>query len=345
MKKFLLKSLCMAAVALSTQSCIFQHPDMTADGEMGIDPTEVAVAADITLDLTIPSINEDEESFIQPTTEGTSYKRRLIVEALTEGRRPVSRTMLFDIAEDEREVTVPVTLRLTARDYTFAVWSDYVFTTENGTVDSTYFYNTDLIPNIFMGTAYRGNNAYKDAAFGCTQLTLSQYRSQWNARVNLEMPLQRPVGRLQLKATDTRAFLDRISSGQLSGESFAVRVSYPGYLCMGYNVETRTPRHSLMYMSYEHTFSTKRMTAEEPFLLTFDYLFADTDHNTEIPVQLEILDSTKTIVIASCSFTAYCRAGYCTTINYGFLNSSDDSGITFDPDYSGSSTVVIVPKK
>lgn len=335
----------MAAVALVTHSCIFRHPHMTDDGEMGIDPTEVAVTADISLNLTIPALAQDEDTYNQPATEGTAYKRRLIVEALTEGRRPVTRTILLDIADNERELTVPLTLRLTAREYTFAVWSDYVLVNENGTVDSTYFYNPDLIPNIYMGKAYRGNNAYKDAAFACTQLSLSQYRSEWNARINLEMALQRPVGRLQLMATDTRAFLDRIKAGQISGESFAVRISYPGYLCMGYNIETQTPRHSLMYMTYEHTFSTKNMTADRPFLLTFDYLFADTDVNTSIPVQLEILDSTRTDVLASCSFTTYCRAGFCTTINYAFLNSSDDSGITFDPNYSGSGTVVIVPQK
>lgn len=333
----------MAVVALSAPSCLFQHPEMTEDGEMGIDPTEVAVAVDININLSIPSFEEGGESFVQPATEGTAYRRRVIVEALTDGRRPVTRTMLLDINEDDRELNIPVSMRLTARDYTLAVWSDYVQVAENGAVDSSYFYNADLLPNVYASKSYRGNNAYKDAAFGCTALELSQYRSGWNERVTVDMPLQRPVGRLQLKATDTGAFLDKIASGALSGQSFALRVSYPGYLCMGYNIAEMLPRHSLMYMSYEHTFSTKNMTAEEPFLLTFDYLFSESDSNTAVPVELEILDSTKSTVLASCSFTAYCRAGYCTTVSYGFLTATDDQGITFNPDFSGDGTIVIVP--
>lgn len=343
MKKFLLQSLCMAVVAITTHSCLFQHPELTEDGEMGVDPTEVAVSTDINISLSIPAMDPEQANYEQPSTDETVYKRRVVVEALAEGRRPVVRTMLLDIEEGTTEVNVPLTLRLTARDYSLAVWSDYVQVQENGAVDSSYFYNADLLPNVYMSKSYRGNNTYKDAGFAYTQLDLSGYRSQWNSRVSLDLKLERPVARLQLEATDTKTFLDKIAAGTLTGESFAVRVSYPGYLCMGYNIAEHLPRHSLMYMSYEHNFSTKKMAAGEPFLLTFDYLFAESESNTGIPVQLEILDSTKTEVLASASFKAYVRAGYCTTVSYGFLNSTDEEGITFDPNFSGSGSVVVVP--
>lgn len=343
MKKSILKSLCMAAVALSAHSCLVENPKLTDDGQLGVDPTEVAVAVDINIDLTIPALEADGESFAQPATDGTAYKRRVVVEAATDGRLPVKRVMLLDIAAGQSELSVPVSLRLSARDYTLSVWSDYVQVADNGTVDSTYFYNVTMLPNVYAGKSYRGNNAYKDAAFASTRLDLSPYRNGWNERVVVDLPLQRPVGRLQLKATDTRAFLDRIASGQIKGESFAVRVSYPGYVCMGYNIAEQLPRHSLMYMTYDNAFSTKNMTADEPFLLTFDYLFAESDAITSVPMQIEILDSSKTTTLASCSFTANVRAGYCSTIGYGFLTSMDDHGITFDPNFSGNGTIVVVP--
>lgn len=332
-------------MAMAAQSCLFQYPEMTDDGEKGIDPTDVALTADISLSMTIPAFDSEGAAFTQPTTDGSAYKRRVIVEALTEGRQPVTRTMLLDIEEGEKEVLVPLSLRLTARDYTFMVWSDYVQLAENGAVDSSFFYNATLLPNVYMGKTYRGNNNYKDAAYTCTELALSQYKSATNARVSLDLELKRPVGRLQLVANDTRAFLDKIANGQISGESFAVRVSYPGYLCMGYNLEQGIPRHSLMYMTYDNAFSTKKMVAGEPFTLTFDYLFADSGSNTAIPMQIEILDSAKTNVLASASFTAYCRAGFSTTVSYGFLTATDDQGIDFNPEFSGSGTVVIVPSK
>lgn len=343
MNKTIIKFLSIPAMALAMQSCLFQNPELTDDGQLGIDPTDVVVATDINMNLTMPSSEPESEAFIQPSTDGTSYKRRVIVTALAEGRSPVSKTLLLDIEPGLREVNVPVSLRLNARNYTLAVWSDYVSVADNGEINYTYFYNADLLPNVYMGTGYRGNNSFKDSSYAMAELPLAQYAKKMNARVNVDLQLQRPVGRLQLYASDTRAFLNKVASGEISGSSFAVRISYPGYLCMGYNIEQQTPRHSLMYMSYENSFTTKSMAEGEPFLLTFDYLFAATDANTAIPMQLEILSSDKSTVLASTSLTAYCRAGYCTTITYGFLNASNDQGITFDPDFDGSGSVVIVP--
>lgn len=330
----------MSLLSFLFQSCLFENPEETDDGQLGIDPTNVTVRADITLNMTMPSASDDTQAFVQPPCDGTDYRRRVIVSAVTEGRMPVTRTILLDIAEGAEKVVVPVTLKLNARDYDLMVWSDYVRVADN-TVDSTYFYNASMLPNVYMSTAYRGNNAFKDAACASARLLLAQYRNEWNAAVDLELALERPVARMQLTADDTAAFLDRISAGEIIGTAFSVRISYPGYLCMGYNVVENVPRHSLMYMTYEHAFNIRSLTAGEPFMLTCDYLFADSGANTAIPVQVEIMNTAKTEVYASTSFTAYCRAGFCTDIRYGFLTAKNDQGVTFDPGYAGNGTVVV----
>lgn len=330
----------IATLMFATTSCLFEEPERTADGELGVDPTETTITAAISLDLTMPAFTAGERSVAIPACAGTEYRRRTVVSAMAEGFPTVRKIVYTDIEEGVDKLNLDVTMRLHARAYKLAVWCDYVRVLDNA-VDSAYFYNIDKLPNVYMGTTYRGGNDYKDAAYGYANLDLTPYKNEWGKRVEIEMPLSRPVGRLRFVATDTRAFLDRIAAGTVKGNSFAVRVSYPGYLCMGFNVETSLLRHSLMYMKYEQTFKSADLVAGQPFQLTFDYLFATADKATEIPVQVDILDNAKENVLATTIFNAYCLAGAVTTVNHGFLTSEASEGVDFNPDFSGSETVVV----
>lgn len=329
-----------AVLMLAATSCLFEEPERTADGELGVDPTETILTADISLSLAIPAMEPGGETFVVPATEGTVYRRRTVVAASADGFPTVSRTVYSDIAEGADKLELDLSLRLHARRYKLSVWSDYV-RVQDDVADDAYFYNIDQLPNVYMGTTYRGSDNFKDAACGYASLDLSPYKDEWGKRVELEIPLSRPVSRLRFVADDTRAFLDRIASGAVQGTSFAVRVSYPGYLCMGYNVETSLPRHSLMYMKFENTFKSADLEAGTPFTLAFDYLFATSDKAKEIPVRIEILDNAKENVLATASFNAFCLAGRETTVTYGFLTSEAGEGVDFDTDFSGSGTIVV----
>lgn len=344
MKKIIINAatrLAAAAVLMfAATSCLFEEPERTADGELGVDPTETLLTADISLSLSIPAIEPGGGTFVIPATDGTLYRRRTVVAASADGFPTVSKTVYSDIAVGADKLELDLTLRLHARHYKLSVWSDYV-RVQDDVVDGTYFYNIDQLPNVYMGTTYRGCDNYKDAACGYASLDLTPYKDKWGKRVALEMPLSRPVSRLCFVADDTRAFLDRIASGAVQGTSFTARVSYPGYLCMGYNVETSLPRHSLMYMKFEKSFKSADLAAGTPFTLAFDYLFATSDKAKEIPVKIEILDNAKENVLATSSFNALCLAGTETTVTYGFLTSEPGEGVGFNPDFSGSGTIVV----
>lgn len=328
----------MSAFALS--SCLFEEPELTDNGEIGIDPTETSIATDISLNLELPSATEGLDPFLQPATEGTDYRRRTVVAAIAEGMPTVSRTVLSDLSATDKNMSVYVNLRLHARKYNIVVWSDYVHEND-GVVDYGYFYNLDQLPNVFMSTTYRGYNDFKDAASASAELDLTPYRNIRNQRVSLDLSLARPVARLQLVANDAARFLKKISSGEISGNSFCVRISYPGYLCTGYNISSDVLRHALMYMKFERTFNVSELSDNSDYLLAFDYLLADKDASTEIPVTVEILDRDKTIVLASTTFNSFCKAGTYNTVEYSFLTSKGGDGVDFDADFSGTGTLVI----
>ena len=50
----------------ATTSCLFEEPDMTSDGEPGIDPTAVVLNTDISLALTLPSFTDGYAPYVQP---------------------------------------------------------------------------------------------------------------------------------------------------------------------------------------------------------------------------------------------------------------------------------------
>lgn len=324
----------------ATTSCLFEEPDMTSDGEPGIDPTAVVLNTDISLTLTLPSFTDGYAPYVQPATAGTDYRRRVTVAAVADGFPTVTRTVITDTEPGEQPLTTSLSMRLHAREYRLMVWSDYVRVSGDDT-DSTYFYNLTKLPNIYMGTTYRGSDDFKDAAYACRALDLTEYKGELNSRVNLEMTLTRPVGRLELVADDAGKFLDRIAAGTVAGSSFTVRVSYPGYLSMGYNIETGQPRHNLMYMKFERKLNTSVLTAGEPCTIAFDYLFATAGSPAEIPVRVELLDAAGTSVLASTTFNAYVQVGTVTRVSHNFLTAVPGEGVDFDTEFESSGTVVI----
>lgn len=329
-----------AALMLTATGCIFEEPELTAEGEPGVDPTETVVTTDISLSLVLPSLEKGGEPFAVPPCAGTAYRRRTVVSAYADGFPAVSKTVYSDIEQEGGSLDLSVALRLHARAYNLAVWSDYV-REQDGTTDGGYFYNIGRLPNIYMSTTYRGADNYKDAACGYAAIDLSEFAGELGSHKKVEMALGRPVGRISYVATDAGAFLDRIASGAVKGGSFTVRVSYPGYLCMGYNVETSLLRHSLMYMKFEKAFKSADLEAGKPFTLAFDYLFATADKAMEVPVRIDILDSAKENVIATAAFNAFVRAGRTSTVSYSFLTSEAGEGVEIDPEFSGSETIVI----
>ena len=153
------------------------------------------------------------------------------------------------------------------------------------------------------------------------------------------MELTRPVMRYQLVANDVQKFLKLFSDGKLKGDNFIVRVKYISYLKMGYNVLERIPRHGLMFLQQERTIKNSALKDQTTYPLTFDYVFADPDALTRIPVTVEIEVNKK--IVASATFNVTGWAGKNTTVTYGFLTADPNGGIDFNPDFDGEDEIVV----
>lgn len=341
--------LCLALLPLIITACLYEHPALTEDGELGVDPTTVTLNTSLKLNLNMPAAEEGAAMLLRPAAgEAPAYRHRFVIDAYIDRVFTTRQVVYQDIADGRTQITLPISMKLHARNYEIAVWSDYVQTpNEAESIDGTeeYFYNTST-PNRLLSLvgnkSDQGNNEYKDAFCGSVELNLEKYRNDWNTVIPLDLELTRPVARYQLLANDAAKFLESSNVLITKGTDFVARLKYDGYLNVGYNVLEKLPRHGLMYMQFDKTFKKADMKAGEVFPLVFDYFFATSDDVlTRIPVTLEIWDKDVKNLLASTSFNVTGKPGQNTTITYGFLTADPNGGVNFDPAYDDNTEVEV----
>lgn len=320
---------------LPLTGCFYEHPSLTDDGELGVDPTSATVMANLNLSLSFE--RSDGSSTTYFPEDLTGHRRRVITEAYLNRQLVARQTTYADITGKESQVTIPVEMKLHARVYQLAVWVDYV---ESDTIADLY-YDTQTggnLMNIIGNGSYRGNTEWKDVFCGCAELDLTPYADQWNVRVPLDMELARPVARYELVADDVDEFLARISSGEVSGNRFVARFTYTQIVPTGYNVVDALPRQSLMYQSFKKTVQQSSLIAGQDFTVAMDYVFCTSDLQ-QIPATLEILSGDEEEVLAATNLNLPLRAGRSSTLRYSFLTADPNGGVVFDPEYDGTTDI------
>ena len=330
----------LALPFLMAACTLHEEPELTADGELGVDPTEVNVEVNLTLDLNLPEQGNEENSSAR-VSANTDYLHRFIVEAYF-NRQPVARQVFVESITDRTHLSLPVSMKLHARSYQLVVWKDYV---SAETPQEDLHYNTQsLVPVIPNRASHTGNTEYKDVFVGTTSLDLSAYTDQWGAVVELDVALQRPVARYELIATDVDKFLQRIADGEVSGERFTARIKYSGYLPVGYNVLDDVPKHSLMYMQYNTSFDVPEEGTDE-LRVGFDYVFVSNEGSASVPMEIEIVNENN-VTVANSVLNVPLERGKNTVWTGEFLTGDDqggqgggdepgedEDGIGIDPDY------------
>lgn len=329
----------LALPFLMAACTLHEEPELTADGELGVDPTEVNVEVNLTLDLNLPE-QGNEENCSARVSANTDYLHRFIVEAYF-NRQPVARQVFVENITDRTHLSLPVSMKLHARSYQLVVWKDYV---SAETPEEDLHYNTQsLVPVIPNRASHTGNTEYKDVFVGTTSLDLTAYADQWGAVVEQDVTLQRPVARYELIATDVADFLQRVADGEVNGETFTARIKYSGYLPVGYNALDNVPKHSLMYMQYNTSFELPEEGTDE-LRVGFDYVFVSNEGSASVPMEIEIVNE-ENVTVANSVFNVPLERGKNTVWTGEFLTGDDqggqggdepgedEGGIGIDPDY------------
>ncbi len=328
-------ALVLGAMPLLWSACTFHQ---TPEG-LGNDPTDVDVQATVNLSISLPDADAANTDMIPAITD--DYSHRFVVEAtLPDGTTVDRQEFLAPVEDGKTDYMLPVKMSLHARQYKFMVWSDYVLTTPvEGEEDKAAVYNpAKLTPVMPAYAAYLVGNERKDCFRACVDLDLRPYANQWAAEMELDVELARPVGRYEIVTTDLGAFRQRILDGQISGNEFKVRIRYSSYLATGYNVLENVPKNYLSYMSFNQTVKASdwQNADKASMRLCFDYLLCNAgDEVTEIPVEIEIINEND-VQVARSFVNIPVKQGYNTVVSGRFMTSSDEGGVTINPDYDGT---------
>lgn len=320
--------ICMLLIA-TLSGCVHDYPTMTEDGEEGVDPTLVQVNTEVTLDLELVPLEIVTETARSGTTKAAAdYRRRFIVEARREGKTEARQvTVLDDVESGKDKLTLPINLKLHAVEYTLVMWTDYV---EAGT-DADLYYNTENTENIACTEPYKGSTDLRDCLYGTAALDLRPYRDEWNAKVQVQIEMVRPLAKYEIIATDVKEFLEKTGRQRAQGEAYTVTFTYGFYFPLAFNALTGKPADSRMGVAFTTPLDVPTDGTETCTLGT-DYIFVN-GAESYVPLNIEIKDADGRTVSLTTGLDVPYRRGHLTTVRGPFLTSRFNPGVGIDPGF------------
>ena len=295
-------------------SCLYEEPELTADGTKGIDPTQVNIMSEITLDMNLATLEVNNTR--AASSNGYNYRFTVIA---YEGKEEVARQEIYEAVRPEQSsVSLPISMKLHARKYQLVVWADYIHNQEG---NYTLFYDTSNMERILRTGSYKGN--------GTATLNLTPYRDQWNAIVPIDIQMARPLARYELIATDVDKFLKKIKDKEITGSQFTINIKYGYYLTTGFNALTGQVKHPLQYVSYSKSIPLPTEGTEE-LPIGFDYVFVNGE-GSFVSLTIEITNEKSNVVARYRNLKVPYEQNHLTTVRGKFL--SANPGIDIDTDF------------
>lgn len=311
--------------------CVHDYPTMTDDGEEGVDPTLVQVNTEVTLDLELVPLEIITDKARSGTTKAAAdtYRRRFIIEARRDGKVAQRQVTVPEEAEESGsdKITLPINLKLHALEYTLAVWTDYVAA---GT-EADLYYNTEDLQQVSCTTPYTGNTPYRDCLYGTAPLDLRPYRDEWNAKVQVQVDMVRPLAQYEIIATDVKDFLAESQRQRETGTAHSVTFSYGFYFPLGFNVLTGKPQNSQMNVAFTAPLTVPDDGREE-YTIGTDFIFVNGEESY-VPLEIRIADSDGYVVSLTTGLNVPYQRGHLTTLRGRFLTSKVSPGVGINPDF------------
>ena len=311
--------------------CVHDYPTMTDDGEEGVDPTLVQVNTEVTLDLELVPLQIITDKARSGTTKAATdaYRRRFIIDAYHDGKVAQRQVTVLEEAEESGsdKITLPINLKLHALEYTLAVWTDYVAA---GT-EADLYYNTEDLQQVSCTEPYTGNTPYRDCLYGTVLLDLRDYRNEWNAKVQVQVDMVRPLAQYEIIATDVKDFLAKSQRQREAGTAHSVTFSYGFYFPLGFNVLTGKPQKSQMNVAFTAPLTVPDDGREE-YTIGTDFIFVNGEESY-VPLEIRIADSDGYVVSLTTGLNVPYRRGHLTTLRGRFLTSKVSPGVGINPDF------------
>lgn len=321
--RILFRKLAYGCLLLLCTGCLHENPELTEDGEMGVDPTSVILNANLNINLDFTLLEEADTR----ATEN-DIQQRITIAAFLDGEEVKREVIYQKVVTGRNQLNIPVSMKLHARLYQIVAWVDY----ENKNDSKGPYYITDNLTSLLCSDSYRANTDYRDAYYACTELDLRSYRDKWGEEISLDLNMIRPLARYELVANDLPQLRRMIADGKTSGNKFTVKVEYNYYLPTGMNLLTGKVGHSKQYVTYSRTVTLPTDEEQEELQLAYDYVMVNGE-GSFVSVNIEIADAGKQVISRVKGLQVSYEQGHLTTKKGKFFSVEPNPGISIDTEF------------
>lgn len=322
--------LLVVSMICTVSSCntITEFPDDEA-----IDPTLININLKI-------SISPDVSNMTNTSAFNENVKQRIVVEAYrfnNQTQPEIRKEIVLDKPLDKQETSI--NLSLNATKYRIVAWSDYIQTKD---ASDMYYYTVETLRKIKYNGEYTANKEEKDCFSNHKDIDLTQYSDVWNMTINMDMQLDRPVGKLTLISNDIEKYISKINSkgetiSKADINSFTAKIIYSGYTPNGYDAYENKLNDASIGISYYSKFN---IINENEAMVAFDYVLADIE-GTQYNITMQIFDKDGKIVNEVSGNKVFVFSNKETILKTNFLTGEYKPGINIDQGYDGVIDVII----
>ena len=245
-------------------------------------------------------------------------------------------------------------LTLSPGKYRLFAWVDYV----DNNVEEDKFYSTSDFTGIrLLGTKHIGNNDFRDAFVGKTDIELIPQFELDLPAIDAHIEMGRPLAKFNFVSTDLDEFISRVldqraQQAAANGEvlpdemllpssvdlnEFRIVIRYAGFMPCEFNVFQNAPVDSRTNVSFE---SNIIPISGSEALLGFDYVFVNGQRST-ILVSISVYDKNDLLVSAVPNIEVPVERSKLTTIRSRFMTESAQGGVNLKTEFDGEINIII----
>lgn len=337
MQRALLLSL-SAVLAAFLSSCVHEFPEeenpYTPDGKRLVDLT-----IHLSFPDEMPLYQEAKFSHLRGNSASDSHDLRYIIRGYcspdgTNFSRTPDTTFFLTIPIPDGDYNQDFTYRLKEGYWRFHVWTDYV---ESNSIADKYYNSADFANIILLNkNDYEGNNDYRDAFKGEEYLNLD---ANLASTFDLEIPMKRPVAKVQFISTDYSDFVANISktATKFDINDYRILISYPGFMPSSFNMFTDRPTD--VWTGVRYYGNIVKLNDREA-LVGYDYVFVN-DEETKVSMAVTVFDKDGIALTGTKTMDVPLLRGHLTIVRGSFLTAEGSGGVGIDPGFTDEFNIEI----
>lgn len=249
---------------------------------------------------------------------------------------------------DISELDYSTSVEIVPGKYRLHAWVDYV---DNNVVDDKFYSTSDFTGIRILGTEHIGNNDFRDAFIGTTDIEVIPQFELDLPPVEAHLDMGRPLAKFNFISTDLEEFISRVLEARMQQaeangvvlpdselvpsavdlSEFRIVIRYAGFMPCEFNMFSDAPVDSRTNVMFDSQITP--ISGSEA-MLGFDYVFVNGKRST-ILISLSVYDKDNILRSAVPNIEVPVERSKLTTIRGHFMTESAQGGVNLKTEFDG----------